>query len=92
MYNVDLDLSWKDALRLTLLCALLAILIVVLAVYVFPQETNEGGKCNNLPPNKGKPGYCDCVRTPETRCMEDTKCRHWCHRDQCECFHPSCNS
>ncbi len=82
-------------LRATLFMMLLALVVIAAiilgSIYLYPQETNENGKCNNLPPNKGKPGYCDCVRTPETRCMEDTKCRHWCHRDQCECLHPGCD-
>jgi hypothetical protein len=55
-------------------------------------------------PHQGQPDHCtndrnapdahkcDCHRSENACEMEDKKCKVYCHKDHCHCFHPGCDS
>ena len=35
---------------------------------------------------------CECKKTEDACDMEDKKCKVYCRKDHCHCFHPACDS
>ena len=35
---------------------------------------------------------CDCKKTEDACDVEDKKCKVYCRKDHCHCFHPACDS
>lgn len=55
-------------------------------------------------PHEGQPDHCTnaknapaahkcaCAKTEDACDVEDKKCKVYCRKDHCHCFHPSCDS
>jgi hypothetical protein len=49
-------------------------------------------RCTNARTEKGKPHFCECKKNAEACDTEDKKCKVYCHKDHCHCFHAGCDS
>lgn len=58
------------------------------------QDPHEGqpSHCVNYPKEKNKAHYCECKKTADSCDQEDTKCKVYCRKNHCHCFHPTCDS
>jgi hypothetical protein len=58
------------------------------------QDPHEGQpeRCTNARTEKGKPHFCECKKEPDSCDVEDKKCKVYCHKNHCHCFHVGCDS
>jgi hypothetical protein len=49
-------------------------------------------RCTNARTEKGQPHFCECKKDAEACDAEDKKCKVYCHKDHCHCFHAGCDS
>ena len=61
---------------------------------VAQQDPHEGQleQCTNARTEKGKAHFCQCKKDAEACDREDKKCKVYCHKDHCHCFHAGCDS
>jgi len=75
-----------------LVCSLLLIAMVLsIANYLGDEHEGQPAHCSNA---KTAPAAhkCTCKKTEDACDVEDKKCKVYCRKDHCHCFHPACDS
>jgi len=58
------------------------------------QEDPHDGQPDHCTNAKNAPAAhkCECKKTEDACDVEDKKCKVYCRKDHCHCFHPACDS
>lgn len=75
--------------------ALIAFLLLgPLATRHSPLATDHDGQPSHCTNAKTAPAAhkCECKKTEDACDVEDKKCKVYCRKDHCHCFHPACDS
>jgi hypothetical protein len=64
---------------------------VAAAVQQEDPHASQPDHCTNAK-NAPAAHKCDCKKTANACDLEDRKCRVYCRKNHCHCFHPECDS
>lgn len=102
--HVCRELRDRRVIRLRSLLALLLLVLLAACVGIVAGHLDSALAQQQEDPHEGQPKHCsnaktapkahkcDCKKTADACDIEDVKCRVYCRKNKCYCFHPSCDS